>query len=444
MPSSSPPHYASVIGSPVASSSTLGQNVLQHSNASAYTLATIPRPGSSSPRSLSPVSVRSHSSSDRSPLLRSDASGSSTYGATMPMSPNSNISSRRILLNAGIKMSALFIISTLVLGGTLWLALPPLEEQDRPLLHVPKSFAQLQDLNYLLKKYRDIYPIRVVVCYVTTYLFLQAFSLPGSMYLSILGGAVWGVPIALPLACTCVATGATLCYLISAALGPALLTLPKWAARLDRWSTILAEQRANLLSYLIVLRIAPLPPHWVVNVLAPHLRIGIIPFWISTFLGIFGVSVIHTTIGGGLDDMTSAADFHLISWRNALGLSAVVVGVLIPVGLRYVLSRRVGAIALPEDEDSDSSVTGDTILAQGPYVASGKGKAPAQPLLVLLSDSEDEREDDDLLEEEEDEILLAGPAIEPTKGKTIFIGKNSGAGAATDPSPVNTNSLIDL
>ena len=59
---------------------------------------------------------------------------------------------------------------------------------------------------------------------------LQAFSLPGSMYLSILGGAVWGVPRALPLACCCVATGATLCYLISAALGPALLTLPKWKA----------------------------------------------------------------------------------------------------------------------------------------------------------------------------------------------------------------------
>ena len=125
MPISSPPHYASVISSPVASSSTLS-NTLQHSNASAYTLATIPRSGSSPPRSLSPVSVRSRDS-DRSPLLPSDTSGSS-YGATMPMSPNSNISSKRILLNAAIKMSVLFVVSTLVLGGTLWLALPPLEE----------------------------------------------------------------------------------------------------------------------------------------------------------------------------------------------------------------------------------------------------------------------------------------------------------------------------
>lgn len=56
------------------------------------------------------------------------------------------------------------------------------------------------------------------------------------MYLSILGGAVWGMPIALPLVCCCVATGATLCYLISSALGPALLTLPKWKAMLDKWA----------------------------------------------------------------------------------------------------------------------------------------------------------------------------------------------------------------
>ncbi|EEB88347.1 hypothetical protein MPER_13863, partial [Moniliophthora perniciosa FA553] len=105
----------------------------------------------------------------------------------------------------------------------------------------------------------------IVICYVVTYLFLQAFSLAGSMYLSILGGAVWGVARALPLACCCVATGATLSYLISAALGPALMTFPKWKARLDKWAQKIQNNKENMISFLIVLRIAPLPPHWVVN-----------------------------------------------------------------------------------------------------------------------------------------------------------------------------------
>lgn len=125
---------------------------------------------------------------------------------------------------------------------------------DRPKLRIPKSFEQLQDLNGLLKKYKTIYPYRTLYCFIIVYLFLQAFSLPGSMYLSILGGAVWGMARALLLVCTCVATGATLCYAISAALGPALLTMPKWRTWMDKWSRKVERQRSNLLSFLIVIR----------------------------------------------------------------------------------------------------------------------------------------------------------------------------------------------
>jgi uncharacterized membrane protein YdjX (TVP38/TMEM64 family) len=239
---------------------------------------------------------------------------------------------------------------------------------------------------------------------------LQAFSLPGSMYLSILGGAVWGVPRALPLACTCVATGASLCYLLSAALGPALLTLPKWRARLEKWSDKIQSQKDNIISFLIVLRIAPIPPHWVLNIVCPHVNINLVPFWISTFFGVLGVSVIHTTIGGGLDQMTSADDFHLISWRNFLGLSAVVVGVMIPVGLRYYFKRKLdieldleqseGGILLGEEDE-------DQILASGPPIASAKAKAKMQQPLMLSDDESDDFFDDG----DSDVILEAGPAL---------------------------------
>ena len=225
------------------------------------------------------------------------------------------------------------------------------------------------------------------------------------MYLSILGGAVWGVPRALPLACTCVATGATLCYAISAALGPALLTMPKWKARLDVWADKIRSQKDNLISFLIVLRIAPFPPHWVVSVVCPHVGIGVVPFWTSTWLGILGVSVIHTTIGGSLDDMTSASDFHLISWKNFFFLSAVVVGAMIPVGLRYWFRREVADLQVIEEEpglEDEHILGGDRILAVGPPGASKKvgTTSPMEPYY------DDESSDDD-----EDVILEAGPAI---------------------------------
>ncbi|KEP52659.1 SNARE associated protein [Rhizoctonia solani 123E] len=264
---------------------------------SLYSLRTIPIASASHSPTSPRLEELTHGSNETSSLLSGSGNQRSYTGLAKYM-PALDPDARKLVFRAGLKVLLLFIVGSIVLGGTLWVALPTLDEADRPMLRIPKSFAQLQDLNTLLKKYRDVYPYRIFVCYTITYLYLQAFSLPGSMYLSILGGAVWGVPRALPLACSCVATGATLCYLISAALGPALLAVPSWRARLDAWSEKIEAQRDNLMSYLIVIRIAPFPPHWVVNVLCPHVGIGIPRFWISTFLGIMGVSVIHTTIGG--------------------------------------------------------------------------------------------------------------------------------------------------
>jgi uncharacterized membrane protein YdjX (TVP38/TMEM64 family) len=255
---------------------------------------------------------------------------------------------------------------------------------------------------------------------------LQAFSLPGSMYLSILGGAVWGVARALPLACACVATGATLCYLISAALGPALLSLPKWRSRFDQFKDKVSTQRDNLISFLIILRIAPLPPHWMINMICPHVGIGLVPFWFSTFLGILGVTVIHTTIGGGLDEMTSEADFHLISWRNFFWLSAVVVAVMIPVGLRYYFKRTVSFAnidieQLEEGEMADGvegeqDLEEDRILAIGPPLKRDKAKKNTKGggHQVECEDSEEEEYsdgDEDYDSGDSDVILEAGPAL---------------------------------
>lgn len=68
-----------------------------------------------------------------------------------------------------------------------------------------------------------------------------------------------------------------------------------------------------MISYLMILRIAPLPPHWMVNIICPHLNISIPMFWASTFLGVMAPSFIHVQIGTTLDQMTSPSEFHLLS-----------------------------------------------------------------------------------------------------------------------------------
>ncbi|KAJ8455926.1 hypothetical protein ONZ45_g18835 [Pleurotus djamor] len=324
------------------------------------------------------MNPRQDSSDERASLL--SVSSTNSYGAAQPTQPNS----RKVLFNATLRLAAIFVAGTVILGGALWLALPTLEPDDRPMLRIPKSFEQLQQLNYLLKKYRDIYPFRIVISYVVTYLF-----------------------------------GATLCYLLSAAIGPALLTVPRIKSRLDSLGDRIRANKENIFSFLIVIRIAPLPPHWVVNVVCPHVGIGIIPFWCSTWLGILGVTVIHTTIGGGLDDMTSPDDFKLISWKNFFGLSAVVIGVMIPVGLRYWFGKKVSVEDLEQPADVGPVYLDgeDTILAVGPPVPpNSKGLLKRDPADGQIDPYED---DDESSDDDEDIILEAGPAIDiDGKGKS--------------------------
>lgn len=238
---------------------------------------------------------------------------------------------KQLILRALLQLLALFIVCLVGLGGTLWLALPVISPDDKPFFKIPRSFDDLRALNTVLQHYKSEHFFRVLLCWTIVYLFLQAFSIPGSMYMSILAGALFGVPVALPLVCASVATGATICYLISKFLGTILVALPTWQARIDEWKDKLAQHNDNLLSYLIVLRMMPLPPHNVVNILSPHLGIGIGVFWLSTFGGIFAVSVIHTTIGEKLDQMTGEEGFTMLTWRNVLLLGGVMVAVMIPV-----------------------------------------------------------------------------------------------------------------
>ncbi|GEM12722.1 SNARE associated Golgi protein, partial [Rhodotorula toruloides] len=272
---------------------------------------------------------------DKAARPRSSRSGSGTRTRSTSVSSVSSVhsldpslhlggtsfSSRRPMLYASLQAAAILLVSALGMYLVLKVTLPPIDEQDREKVKLPKSFEDLKELNEVLQVYRDRNYYRVMGCFVIVYLFLQAFSIPGSMYLSMLGGALFGVLVALPLVCFCVATGALLCYLLSASLGPAVLANSQvWQARVEAWQERVRGHEKNLVSYLIVLRIAPLPPHWMLNLAAPHVGVSVWKFWLSTFLGVAGVSYIHTQIGTTLDQMAGSDDLHLVTWQNACGL----------------------------------------------------------------------------------------------------------------------------
>jgi len=238
----------------------------------------------------------------------------------------------------------------------------------------------------LFQKYKGLYPKRILACGVVAYLLYVCFICIGPMLTlqcpDIL--PAWVHVHFHPVRCSirhdvrplpvlpcessqsprrryqtnpkCDSIGSIFCYTLSALLAPPLLALPFYRARVETWRTKIMGDPCKgkevswdgVAAFLIVLRISPFPPHWVANFVAPHLGIGPLFFWATCFIGIAPVSVIHVTIGSSLDSMTSAADFHILSLRNILGLGAVIVAVLIPVGLKRIFKQDLGELGEAE------------------------------------------------------------------------------------------------
>ncbi|CAG8667928.1 13634_t:CDS:2 [Acaulospora morrowiae] len=237
------------------------------------------------------------------------------------------------MLKALLQLTCLFVVSTVVVYATLMFYLPPLDENQKQNLRIPKSIEDLQELNKILSEYMDQYNFNVMTTYSVVYIFLQTFSIPGSMWLSILGGALFGLPTSLLIVCMCSAIGASNCYLLSKNFGKSFVR-KNFSTKLSTWSAQLRAQSHNLLNYMIVLRLMPFPPNWFANIAAPHVGVPLSVFFIGTLFGVAGPSIIHIQAGMTINQLTSADEFQIFSWTNVGALALIGVAVLVPVWIR--------------------------------------------------------------------------------------------------------------
>ena len=87
----------------------------------------------------------------------------------------------------------------------------------------PKDIDDAKQLGLVLSRYKEKYYPEVLGGVFVTYLFLQTFAIPGSIFLSIVSGYLFAFPVALLVICFCSATGASFCYLLSYLAGKPLV-----------------------------------------------------------------------------------------------------------------------------------------------------------------------------------------------------------------------------
>lgn len=170
-----------------------------------------------------------------------------------------------------------------------------------------------------------------------TYVFLQTFAIPGSLFLSILSGFLFPFLLALILVCVCSAIGASLCYLLSQLLGRRLIK-KFFPERADKWAVTVHKHRDNIFNYILFLRMTPFLPNWFINLVAPVIGVPLVPFAMGTFLGVGPPSFVAIQAGQTLYKMSSSSDAW--SWTSVILLAVFALLSLIPVVLKQRLREK--------------------------------------------------------------------------------------------------------
>lgn len=181
--------------------------------------------------------------------------------------------------------------------------------------------------------------ILAVVVYVAAYTTVVALSVPGAVAMTVAGGFLFGTVAATAYVVGAATLGSTLLFLAARHAAGGLLRAKAGGAvhRLEEGF------RRDALSYLLILRLVPLFPFWLVNLVPALLGIPLRTFVIGTLLGIIPGTLVFASIGSGLSVVFERGDtpgLDILSdpqvWLPLLGLAVLA---SLPVLYRLVRHR---------------------------------------------------------------------------------------------------------
>jgi len=137
------------------------------------------------------------------------------------------------------------------------------------------------------------------LAYVAVYALAVAVSFPGAVFLTLAGGFLFGAAVGTALTVVGATIGATLVFLFARRLfGADALD------RLGPKARALGEGiRRNAASYLLVLRLVPLFPFFLVNLVPAFVGVRLVPYIVTTALGILPGTAVYSLAGAGLGDV---------------------------------------------------------------------------------------------------------------------------------------------
>ena len=207
-------------------------------------------------------------------------------------------------------------------------------------LHKYLSFEQLRLHRGELMGFVAGMPVKAVVLFALLYAAATALSLPGGVVLTLTGGFLFGIVEGTAAVVVGATTGATALFLAArTALADVLRSKAgPWLARME------AGFKEDALSYLLVLRLVPAFPFFVVNLVPAFLGVPLRTFIVATFLGIIPGTFVFASIGAGLgsifDRMQEPSLKGALTPEVIVALVGLAVLSLIPVVYKRLKPRK--------------------------------------------------------------------------------------------------------
>ncbi|HEX2114157.1 MAG TPA: TVP38/TMEM64 family protein [Alphaproteobacteria bacterium] len=147
-------------------------------------------------------------------------------------------------------------------------------------------------------------PFLAPLVYILAYAAVVSFSLPGGAVLTITGGFLFGTVFGCAYAVIGATIGAVVVFLAArTALGDALRA--KAGGAIKRMEEGFREDAFN---YLLVLRLVPLFPFFIVNLVPAFLGVGLGVYAAATLLGIIPGALVYASVGSGVGAVFDAGD----------------------------------------------------------------------------------------------------------------------------------------
>lgn len=200
------------------------------------------------------------------------------------------------------------------------------------------SLTQLQARRHQLQHAVYAHPAESVLIYMGLYVLVTGLSLPGALVMTLAGGFLFGMWEGAAAAVTGATAGCAAMFLAArSASGEALRARAVRAGGLMQ--RLEAGASRDAFTYILMLRLIPGVPIWLVNVTAGLLRMQLVPYLTATVVGIAPSTIVYAAIGSDFGRMfergqrPNPALLLQPQWLATLaGLAALA---LIPAAWRY-------------------------------------------------------------------------------------------------------------